>query len=203
MAKANAKGRSAAEKHVRIYRHMWPALLERLDGKAFKALFYMLTFEDGSNNGQLYMGARSLADGIGVDKKTALRCLHSLDRHGFIRPEQLGYFQQKGGPATCWRLTFLPANGKAPTNEWRQAPAEQKSWGENFPNMGGEIPPAPSVLRLTGGEIPPAEADFGQSVGGNIGTHTIASGEGLPARSPTPNPAPHFSGGPIAADEAA
>lgn len=199
------KNRRGAQesRHVRLYRHLWPALLERLDGNSFKALFYMLTFEDGSNNGQIFMGARLLAEGMAVDKKTALRCLHLLDRQGFIRPEQLGYFQQKGGPATRWRFTFLPANGKAPTNEWRQEPSEQKSWGENFPDIGGGIPPAPSVRRATGGKNGTVIGQIDQSLGGKKGTHTIAIGEGTPARDfPEQNPL-KLAGGPIAAHTAA
>ena len=206
MGKPNAKGRSATEKHVRLYRYMWPTLLERLDGNAFKALFFMLTFEGGSTgvpNGQIYMGARTLSEGIGVDKKTALRCLQHLDRQGFIRPEQLGYFQQKGGPATRWRFTFLVANGKAPTNEWREPPAEQKSWGENFPETGGEFPPAASIHRTTGGETGPVEAEIDQLAVGKKGTQTIASGERLLARLLTLNSTAPSADGPIAAGKAA
>jgi hypothetical protein len=190
VGKVNAKGRQRESRHVRLYRYMWASLIERLDGNALKALFYMLTFEEGDNNGAIYMGARMLSKGIGVDKKTALRCLQHLDRQGFIRPEQLGYFQQKGGPATRWRFTFLPANGKSPTNEWRQPPAEQKSWGENFPDTGGEIPPKPSTRRATGGKIGPVEAETDQFAVGKKGTHTVAIGEGyspevLPAQIPS------------------
>jgi hypothetical protein len=151
-------------------------MLERLDGNSFKALFYMLTFEEGDNNGEIFIGARILADGIGVDKKTALRCLHHLDRQGFIRPEQLGYFKQKGGPATRWRFTFLPADRKAPTNEWRLPPSEQKSWAEIIPATGGEIPIAQSVHRATGGNTGPAEAKTAQAPVGNKRTHTVAIG---------------------------
>jgi len=177
VGKINAKGRSHESRHIRVYRYLWPELFGRLDGNAFKALFYLLTFEDGSNNGDLYMGARMLAEGIGVDKKTALRCLQHLDRQGFIRPEQLGYFTQKGGPATRWRLTFLAAHGKPPTNEWRQPPAEQKSWGENFPEAEGEFPPTRSTRRTAGGKSGPVEAEPRQVMVGIKGTHTIASGE--------------------------
>jgi hypothetical protein len=202
VAKPNAKGRRDDSKHVRLYRYMWPALLERLDGNAFKALFYMLTFEDGSNNANIYMGARTLGEGIQVDKKTALRCLQHLDCQGFIRPDQLGYFTQKGGPATRWRFTFLPANGKPPTNEWRQAPAEQKSWGENFPEMGGENPPAPSIRRTTGGKSGPVDAEIDQPAVGKNGTQSIASGEGLSARAERADLDPQIVDGPIAGDEA-
>lgn len=174
----NSKGRGDDAKHVRIYRYMWPALIERLDGNAFKALFYMLTFEDGTNNGQIFMGARKLGEGIHVNKKTALRCLQDLDRQGFIRPEQLGYFQQKGGPATRWRFTFLVANGKSPTNEWRQSPSEQKSWDQKFPGAGVEIGPMPTVHRAAGVKTGPVEAEIGQSAGVKSSTQSIASGEG-------------------------
>jgi hypothetical protein len=194
--------RASNDRHVRIYRYMWPALLERLDGNAFKALFYMLTFEDGGNNGQIFMGARMLGDGTGIDKKTALRCLQHLDRQGFIRPEQLGYFQQKGGPATRWRFTFLAANGKPPTNEWRQPPAEQKSWGENFPDAGGEIPPVHSVRRATGGKNGPVIAELGRRSGGKKGTQTIASGEGSRALGNHVNLDPDFAGGRFPVGEA-
>jgi hypothetical protein len=180
VAKPNATGRRDDAKHVRFYRYLWLPLLERLDGNAFKSLFYMLTFEDGTNNGNIYMGARTLAEGIHVDKKTALRCLQHLDRQGFIRPEQLGYFQQKGGPATRWRFTFLPANGKPPTNEWRQPPAEQKSWEEIFPEADGEIPPAPSVDPDTVGKTGSVDAEIRDLPVGEKGTQIIASSEGDP-----------------------
>ena len=201
-AKTNAKGRRDSEKHVRFYRYLWPALLERLDGNAFKALFYMLTFEDGTNNGDIFMGARKLAEGTGVDKKTALRCLQYLDRQGYIRPEQLGYFQQKGGPATRWRFTFLPANGRPPTNEWRQAPAEQKSWGEKFPETGGHIPPKASAHRTTGGKSGPAEGANGQLTVGKKGTQTIAIGEGAAAGNFQGVSDPQIADGQIAAKAA-
>lgn len=136
----------------------------------------MLTFEKGNNNGHIYMGARTLGKGIGVDKKTALRCLQCLDRQGFIRPEELGYFTQKGGPATRWRFTFLPANGKPPTNEWREAPAKQKSWMENLPEMSGENPPAASIRRATGGENGTVKANFDRPSGGEKRTQSIAIG---------------------------
>lgn len=199
MGKLNAKGRSRESRHVRIYRYMWPALLERLDGNAFKALFYMLTYEDGDNNGQIFMGARTLAEGMRADKKTALRCLQHLDRQGFIRPEQLGYFQQKCGPATRWRFTFLPTDGKPPTNEWRHAPAEQKSWGENFPDAGGEFTATPSTRRTTGGKNGPTEASFGQVAVGKKGTHTVANGHPILGAELSDDFSPENTDGPIAA----
>lgn len=201
--KLRSKGRGDDSKHVRFYRYLWPSLLGRLDGNSFKALFFMLTFEDGGNNGLIFMGARALGEGIGVDKKTALRCLQNLDRQGFIRPEQLGYFQQKGGPATRWRFTFLPAGGKPPTNEWRQEPAEQKSWGEIFPDAGGEIPPANSARRATGGKIGPVVAEIGQAMGGKKGTQSIASAEGLKARGRPANFPSEKIAGPLSADDLA
>lgn len=198
MGKDKAKGRDDA-RHYRVYRYLWPVLFVRLDGNSFKALHYMLTFEDGANNGQIFMSARELADGIGVDKKTALRCLHNLDRQGLIRPEQLGYFTLKGGPATRWRFTFLGANGKGPTNEWRQPPAEKKSWGENFPDAGGEIPPTASVRRTAGGNIGPVEAQTNRASGGKSRTQSIATTEGTEAGAKLGDNTPSISGDPHAA----
>ena len=203
VAKTNSKGRSRESRHVRLYRYMWSALLERLDGNAFKALFYMLTFEDGNNNGHIYTGARTLAEGMGVDKKTALRCLQHLDRQGFIRPEELGYFQQKGGPATRWRFTFLPANGMPPTNEWRQPAAKQKSWWKNLPIAGGKIPPTTSTRRTAGGENGPVTAEFRQSPGGKTGTHTVAIGGGVLPHLQTRSLDPQIMDGSLARGQAA
>lgn len=200
MAKANATGRKDDGKHVRLYRYLWPPMLERLDGNAFKALFYMLTFEDGANNGAIYMGARTLADGINVSKRTALRCLEHLDRQGFIRPEQLGYFQQKGGPATRWRITFLPANGSGPTNEWRQPAGEQKSWVQFLHGTGAEIAPAHSKNGAAGAEIAPVEATFEQVAGAKSGTQTIAIGEAVSGKAETSSNTLVLAGGPIATD---
>jgi hypothetical protein len=203
VAKTNAKGRSRESRHIRVYRYLWAPLLERLDGNAFKALFYMLTFEEGDNNGQIFMGARKLSEGMGVDKKTALRCLQHLDRQGFIRPEQLGYFQQKGGPATRWRFTFLPADGKPPTNEWRQPPAEQKSWGENLPDAGGKSPPLASTHRTTGGNNGPVQREIAADAGGKKGTHTVAIVEGAKHELATSDLPPDFTAGRLAAGRAA
>lgn len=194
-----AKGRARYDPHIRLYHWLLPAMFERLSGNDIKVLLFMLSFEDGSNNGELFMGARQAGDGTGIDKKTALACLVNLDRQGFIRPTGRGFFTQKGGPASKWRFTFKPWNGRGPSNEWREPPAEEKSWGENFPAAGGKIPPVDDGGRSTGGEITPVGAGTGQLAGGKNGTQIIAIGEGAAEPSRRRILSLKLAGGPTAA----
>lgn len=171
------KGRKRYEPHVRLYHYMLPALMQRLSGNQLKILIYMLSFEKGDHSG-VFMSVRHAAEGTGLNMTTAHLALIELDKQGFIRPTALGYFQQKGGPATNWRFTFLPFDGKAPTNEWREAAAEQKSWLEILPSTVGENDTGRSGHSGAVGEIGTVEAKSPPSPVGKKGTQTIAIGCG-------------------------
>jgi hypothetical protein len=177
-----AKGRKYNEPHIRLYAWILPTVLERLSGNETKLLLYMMSFENGSNNGAIIMAAREAAKGIGVDKNTALSCLHGLDRAGFIRPAERGFFAVKGGPGTTWRLTFVPALGKAATHEWRNPPAERISWSENFTSAVGKTHTAgrkeASAVGKTHTALNGKPPKSNLVAVGNTHTQTIAIGRG-------------------------
>lgn len=133
-----AKGRRRYDPHVRIYHFILPTLMERLSGNAVKVLIYMLSHENGEHKG-VFMGARQAAAGCKISPNTANKALIELDQRGFIRPIEMGFFQVKGGPATRWRMTFLPFGGKGPSNEWRDPPAQNKSWSQKLNGAVAEI----------------------------------------------------------------
>ena len=57
---------------------------------------------------------------VGVsDRDAASEALKALIRHGLIAVQRLGHFHIKERHATCYRLTWEAANGRGPTNEWR------------------------------------------------------------------------------------
>ena len=201
MSYEKAKGRRKNDPHIRIYHWLMPVLMERCTGNEVKVLLYLMSFEKGGNsNGELFMSARMAAEGTGLTKKTALHCLQELDRKGFIRPNGLGYFNIKGGPATKWRLTFVPGLGRAPTNEWRKPPRDEKSWGEKLPATGVKNTPKEAERASTGVEITPGDdgkPPFSPDVlGVESSTQTVASGEGSDNRDLQGDCSPKIAGGP-------
>lgn len=197
MARANAKGRGKDARHVRVYQSMLssPAWLAT-SGNAIKALIYLASYENGENNGDLFMGTRQLATGIGVTKKTAGKLLKELQDHGFVVPTALGFFSIKDAQtATCWRLTWLAWKGKmGPSNEW-------KSWTPGVKNTGVKTTPGAGVIitpRLhdeteTGVTFTPAFVEKPQKpvrLGRVISTpHTVTSGSLIGAGSGRPGSA--------------
>lgn len=208
MGKLNAKGRSRESRHVRLYLHMLhSAAWLSLSGNAVKLLVYLASWEDGSNNGEIFMSERMAAEGIGVAKRTAGKLFDELELRGFIEPTAKGYFSVKRGPATRWRLTWLswPAASKGPTNEWHNwKPDEQNSRAQLLHVTGAEIAPRSSAHRTTGAEIAPVEAEKAKSLGAIIAPHTVAIGSPILGTHFSDDFAPENTGGPIAtAGEAA
>jgi hypothetical protein len=180
-----------------------------LSGNAVKLLVHIASFEDGRNNGEIFMSTRAAAAGIGVTKKTAGLLLKELVDHGFIQPTEQGYFQVKGGPATQWRLTWQswPAKSKGPSNEWRAWTHERnRSRGEKLPGAGVITAPRRTPAAATGVETTPAEDQKPQKsvVEGGVEStpQTIATGEGSGPLEKTGQIDPHFLSGPDLAPEA-
>lgn len=202
MGRINAKGRTRDGRHVRLYAWLTgsPAWAD-LSGNAVKLLIYLATWEDGSNNGELFMSTRMAAEGIGVSKKTAGKAFRELEDHGFLRAVERGYFQMKGGPATRWRLTWLswPAASKPPSNEWRQWQPEENSRGQKFPVAGVKTTTLPENEPATGVKTTPRIAGNPQkcveATREEITPHTVATGESSQPISFQPGNRPEIAGG--------
>jgi hypothetical protein len=126
----NHKGRRAEPRHIRLYHTISGCDAWRdLSGNAIKLLIAIARLDKGGDNGALFLSVRKAATEIGVNRNTAAKLFVELEEHGFIAATQRGHFKVKGGPATCWRLTWLGAPGHAPSRDFErwQRPVETKS----------------------------------------------------------------------------
>ncbi|MBP8232997.1 MAG: helix-turn-helix transcriptional regulator [Rhizorhabdus sp.] len=91
-------------------------------------LFELCGLYNGFNNGEIYLGLRDAARLVGVvEPETAGNAIRALIAHGFVAVTRPGFFAIKERHSTCYRLTFHPTKGAAPTNEYRNWRAEPGS----------------------------------------------------------------------------
>jgi hypothetical protein len=122
--KPGRDGRGSYERHVRLPHTLtgspaWHALR----GSSIKVYVALARYNVGDNNGSLFFSIETGMAETGLARNTVAASLRQLEDHGFIAAVEKGYFRQKGGPASRWRLTHLPAPGcrpHIPTNEWQR-----------------------------------------------------------------------------------
>jgi DNA-binding Lrp family transcriptional regulator len=93
---------------VRLFRYM-------LDGPAWRslsvyaraALIELGRVYYGSNNGQLAMSVRVLADRLGSSKDSAAKALKELEETGFVATTKVGSYKRKDRRASEYRLTMF------------------------------------------------------------------------------------------------
>lgn len=171
-------------RHVRLYHSMTGCAAWRdLSGNAVKLLIAMMRLEHGKNNGDLFMSARHAAEMIGVAKMTAHKLLIELEEHGFIRPVERGYFQVKGGPATSWRLTWLPWPGHGgPTRDFEKwEPSGNKTRYQKLSDAVSKIDTLPETFPATVSKIGTALTETSHFSDPTpvsiIGTQTVSHGQ--------------------------
>lgn len=70
----------------------------------------------------IHFATRRAQEALGVSLGTAAKAFHELAEHGFIKcVAESDWFN---GKAREWQLTWMPNNGREPTDEW-------KTWTEN------------------------------------------------------------------------
>jgi hypothetical protein len=69
------------------------------------------------SNGRLNLSVEATAKRLGVAKNTLMPAYRVLQDHGFIECTTGAFPQER--LARLWRITFLPCNGREPTDEWR------------------------------------------------------------------------------------
>ncbi len=89
-----------------------------LTGVAVKLLLHVVKLHNGSNNGRLALTEQQAADTIGVSRNTASRAFEELMSHGFLSVTERSAFHVKTKRPSLWRVTFIHAEGKGPTNEY-------------------------------------------------------------------------------------
>lgn len=101
----------AKERHIRLaYWLMDTAAWRDLDPVGRCAYVELMKLYNGSNNGRIALGVRTLADALNVAPTTAARALRSLEAHGFIVTVTRGAFSRKLRHATEYRLTAHGCN---------------------------------------------------------------------------------------------
>lgn len=122
----NAKGRSNTDRFARLpHRLMHSAAYRALTPNARSLLVELISMENGSNNGSLFLSVRDAADRMGVvDLMAATNAFDQLQELGFIEMTHDAHFKVKAGEhsrARCWRLTWLSGlDRKAPTWDFEQ-----------------------------------------------------------------------------------
>ncbi len=191
--------------HVRIYDKMqstgaWKAL----SGSAVKVLLYVASFETPKNpNGSLFCSALHAAHGTGLSKPTTIRAFQELQDKGFLRATAKGHFQVKGGPATCWRLTWLAWPGvKGATKEYEDwTPPENKTRVKKLNGTGKEALPLCDRLANAGKYPLPKLSANPQKRVGDIGQEslpqTVAIGDAVLLNGQHPSIHPEIAAGQI------
>ena len=89
--------------------------------------------ENGRNNGSLYLSVRDATDRVGLsDKRAVQNAFDELIDRGLIVCTKAAHFAIKAAEhsrARCWRLTWVPAENRAATNDWEayEPPPKTKS----------------------------------------------------------------------------
>ena len=188
MAKVNATGRSMSDPHVRLFARMTntPAWLH-LSGNAIKLLLHVAAYDNGQNNGAIFMSVRRASEGTGLDRKTVMRGFVELQEKGFLRQVTPGSFKIKRSPAAQWRLTWktAPPLSMGPTNDYRVW-REKKRGGNNSQERGENLHHVTGDQAPTGGETPPDDELDPQKTAkpdlGKKGTQIIATTGASPLR---------------------
>ncbi len=100
---------------------------QMLESKAFldlsppaKTLLLLLQVQWRADRAVGY-GVREAEEKIGCSRKIAMRSFSELREAGFIRMVDESLFcSRRHSKTRTWRLTWLPWNCKAPTNDWEK-----------------------------------------------------------------------------------
>lgn len=133
--KVNATGRNEQTDRFVSLRHrmLMSEAFRSLDLAARALLTELVMLENGKNNGSLWLSVQDATDRLGLaDARPAMRAFDDLRDRGLIAMTKDAHFTVKAAEtsrARCWRLTWLPFDGKPPTNNWQsyEAPAHTKA----------------------------------------------------------------------------
>ena len=73
-------------------------------------------------NGKLNLSVDTAAKHLGKNRKTVMSAYHELVEHGFLECTVGDVYQER--LARLWRITFLPWDGREPTDEWLNGKGE-------------------------------------------------------------------------------
>lgn len=99
------------------------AAYRALDTVARALLLELVMMENGRNNGSLWLSVKDAVDRLGMsDARPIIRSFEMLQLVGLVVMTKEAHFSIKAAEtsrARCWRITWLPSDGKPPSNEWQ------------------------------------------------------------------------------------
>lgn len=94
------------------------AAFRSLKGNSVRVLLELLTRYYGTNNGDLSLSLREIAEVLNMGKSTALEAYRDLEEKGFLVCTSKGTFTR--GDASTWRLTFREVSlREGRTDDWK------------------------------------------------------------------------------------
>lgn len=91
----------------------------------------LVMIENGKNNGSIWLSTKDATDRLGMtDQRPAMRGFENLQDRGLVKMTKEAHFSVKAAEtsrARCWRLTWLPSQGGAASNEWERYSAPPKT----------------------------------------------------------------------------
>jgi len=91
----------------------------------------------------IHYSTRRVINILGVSAGTASKAFKELEEHGFIQMAEEGDWLN--GKAREWRLTWLTANGREPTNDWK----DWKTTDPTFSQSNGLHPNRSASITVT------------------------------------------------------
>ncbi|MES2493571.1 MAG: hypothetical protein V4579_09875 [Pseudomonadota bacterium] len=133
--KPDATGRNEqVERFARLpHRILLSEAYRSLDPVARALLTELVMIDNGKNNGSLWLSIADATDRLGLaDQRPAMRAFDDLQDRGVLVMTKDAHFSVKAGEtsrARCWRITWLPFDGKPPTHDWQKyaAPPQTKA----------------------------------------------------------------------------
>ena len=140
--KANKTGRggNALSSFVALERYILNSAAWRdLSAIARAAYIELAAGFDGSNNGRIVLGSRTLGERMACNKSTAARALAELTEHGFVECRKRGGFVCKVRHASEWRLTAFKCDvsGDLPSKDFMRWQSKMQESVAPVPPYGG------------------------------------------------------------------
>ena len=141
--RGNATGRNEnpTERFARIPHPILESEAYRSLDLAGRGLFIeLIMLHNGKNNGSLWLSVKDATDRLSLsDQRPAMRAFDDLKDRGLIAMTKDAHFSVKASEtsrARCWRLTWLPFDGKPASNEWRSYIAPPKTKARKLADKG-------------------------------------------------------------------
>lgn len=154
------KDRRREGRHVRIYhKQMVTDAWRDLSGSAVKVLLCLASFENSTNNGEIFFSGRIGAERTGLARNTVRDALAELIQHGFLYCTEQGGFSRKTPHASTYGLTWLAGplgEHRAPSHAYEKWKPHEFSRAQFLTETGSVSDTCMETASDTGADFEPA-----------------------------------------------